>query len=255
MRRAPFLSRATSARASLARDHRVTNELAALRRGYKLALEKGLPATMPVVKLPNVRNARSAFFEAGDLAALLLLLPVKVRSVAFLAATGWRVSEALGLTWDAIDWDGQTLGLAAAETKGGEARPFPFGDAPDLQVLLEARWQTRRGVCVFHRDGKPIKDFRRAWARACKQAGLADRLVHDLRRTFAREMRRAGVSEGEIMRLAGWRSRSMFDRYNIIDEADLSRAVARRYGEVTVKSEPPAVPSESLSSSAPTTPL
>ena len=47
---------------------------------------------------------------------------------------------------------------------------------------------------------------------------------------FAREMRRAGVSEGEIMRLAGWRSRSMFDRHNISDEADLSRAVAKRYG-------------------------
>jgi integrase len=147
--------------------------------------------------------------------------------------------------------DAARIRLAAADTKGGEARVFPFGDAPDLQVLLEGRWAARRGVSVFHRYGRPIKNFRRAWARACKQAGLADRLVHDLRRTFAREMRRAGVSEGGIMRLAGWRSRSMFDRYNIIDEADLSRAVAR----ATVKSEPPAVPSDSLSSSAPTTPL
>ena len=79
--------------------------------------------------------------------------------------------------------------------------------------------------------------------------------MHDLRRTFAREMRRAGVSEGEIMRLAGWRSRSMFDRYNIIDEADLSRAVARRYGQVTSKSEAPASRSNALSSTAATTPL
>jgi hypothetical protein len=31
------------------------------------------------------------------------------------------------------------------------------------------------------------------------------------------------VSEGEIMKLCGWRTRSMFDRYNIIDEADLCR--------------------------------
>jgi len=34
------------------------------------------------------------------------------------------------------------------------------------------------------------------------------------------------VSEGEIMRLCGWETRSMFDRYNIIDEADLASAVA-----------------------------
>jgi hypothetical protein len=37
------------------------------------------------------------------------------------------------------------------------------------------------------------------------------------------------VSEGEIMRLCGWRTRAMFDRYNIIDEQDLARAVAKRF--------------------------
>ena len=46
----------------------------------------------------------------------------------------------------------------------------------------------------------------------------------------ARDFRRASVSEGEIMKLCGWRTRSMFDRYNIIDEADLARAVAKRFG-------------------------
>ncbi|HXQ27929.1 MAG TPA: hypothetical protein VN848_01570, partial [Gemmatimonadales bacterium] len=63
------------------------------------------------------------------------------------------MSEVLGLTWDAIDWGGQTMRLAAAETKGGEARLFPFADAPDLKALLQGRWQTRRGPLVFHRDG------------------------------------------------------------------------------------------------------
>jgi len=37
------------------------------------------------------------------------------------------------------------------------------------------------------------------------------------------------VSEGEIMKLCGWRTRSMFDRYNIIDEQDLAAAVAKRF--------------------------
>src|SRR6266568_2347729 len=61
---------------------------------------------------------------------------------------------------------------------------------------------------------------------------------HDLRRSAARDFRRAGVSEGEIMRACGWGTRSMFDRYNIIDEADLASAVAKRFnGKVTVKSE------------------
>ena len=54
-------------------------------------------------------------------------------------------------------------------------------------------------------------------------------LVHDLRRTAARDFRRQGVSEGEIMKLCGWKARSMFDRYDIIDEADLAAAVAKRF--------------------------
>ena len=59
--------------------------------------------------------------------------------------------------------------------------------------------------------------------------GFQGRLVHDLRRTAARDFRRRGVSEGEIMKLCGWKTRSMFDRYDIIDEADLAAAVAKRF--------------------------
>lgn len=76
--------------------------------------------------------------------------------------------------------------------------------------------------------------------------------MHDLRRTAAREFRRNGVSEGEIMRLCGWRTRSMFDRYNLIDEQDLAAAVAKRFanGKVRQRSEGTAAPAGPLSSSA-----
>ena len=94
---------------------------------------------------------------------------------------------------------------------------------------------------MFHRDGQPlgIGAIRSAWKRATKRAGLAGRLVHDLRRTAARDFRRAGVSEGEVMKLCGWETRSMFDRYNVIDEQDLARAVAKRFGndKLTASSE------------------
>src|SRR5712692_2461670 len=43
----------------------VNYELAAVRRAFRLAIEKGLLATMPVIKLPKVRDARSGFFEDG----------------------------------------------------------------------------------------------------------------------------------------------------------------------------------------------
>jgi len=88
---------------------------------------------------------------------------------------------------------------------------------------------------------------RSAWKRATKHAGLVGRLVHDLRRSAARDFRRAGVSEGVIMALCGWETRSMFDRYNIVDETDLAQAVGKRNGTPTARQEAAANPKGSLS--------
>lgn len=237
----------------------VCYEIRILGAAFGVAVDNELLAVRPVFKLPALRNARSGFFEDGDFAALLLELPVHVRPVVqFLRMTGWRKSEALGLTWDQVDWEGQVMRLHTTQTKGGDARVFPFGQASELKKLLEAQYAERDGLFVFQRRGARIKNFRRSWNRACRKAGSEGRLVHDLRRTAARDFRRRGVSEGEIMRLCGWKTRAMFDRYNIIDEADLAEAVAKRFqtkqrqtkGQITANSGTPTASGSPLSSSA-----
>src|SRR5207237_1105682 len=117
------------------------NELSALRRGYTLAIEKGLLATMPTFNLPRILNARSGFFTEGELAALLLELPPEVRDlVQFLAGTGWRREEGRLLQWSMVDMDSGIIRLEEARSKSGEPRTFPFGRAPALKTLLEKRW-------------------------------------------------------------------------------------------------------------------
>jgi integrase len=80
---------------------------------------------------------------------------------------------------------------------------------------------------VFHRSGEPIKFYRRSWLRACRDAGCPGRIPHDFRRTAVGNLVRAGVPERVAMMLTGHKTRSVFERYNVVSEADLGAGVAK----------------------------
>ena len=127
-----------------------------------------------------------------------------------------------------LDLGAGWLRLEPGETKDRKGRMFPL--TPRFRAVLEAQLARTRELerqtgqiipWFFHRGGHPIKSFRRAWLRACRNAGLAGRIPHDFRRTAVRNLERAGVPRSTAMEMVGHRTESIYRRYAIADEGML----------------------------------
>jgi len=219
-----------------ARNSTINRELAIIRRAYSLGIENGRILRRPKFSLLRERNARSGFFENHQIEAVIRHLDADLGPmIRFAFLTGWRTqSEIQPMTWSQVDFEGGTVRLDPNTTKNSEARTFPLtGELRALFATQRSRTvalQKELGVVipwVFHRQGHLIKDFRGAWKSACLKAGCPGRIVHDLRRTAVHNLVRAGVPERVAMQLTGHRTRTIFERYNIVSEGDLRTAVER----------------------------
>jgi integrase len=212
-------------------------EQALLGRMFTIAIKHGKLASKPVIERLYPNNARTGFFEREEFKVVCEKLPREiVPLVTFLYRTGWRVSEAMDLTWKQVDFNAKIVRLEVGTTKNRDGRTFPFGIFPELEELLEKQREEAANVQkatsrivehVFNRNGKQILDFKKSWKNAVKKAGIPGKMVHDFRRTAVRNLVRAGIPEHQAMKLTGHKTRSVFDRYDIVNERDLSEAVGK----------------------------
>ena len=213
-----------------AKNATINRELAALKRMLSLGAKQTPPKVdrVPYISTLHEGNVRTDFLEHEEYLALMEKLPEYLKPVVSFAYTyAWREGEILKLEWKNVDLKNRTIRLEPGTTKNDKGRTIFLND--EMLEMFKRLFAQRRidTPRVFLRDGKPIKDFRKAWLTACEDANLEGKMFHGLRRTAIRNLVRSGVTETVCMAISGHRTRSVFDRYNITSDRDLKEATLK----------------------------
>jgi integrase len=152
---------------------------------------------------------------------------------------GFRSSELTEMKVRKVNLNHRTITLAAGTTKNDDARIVVMTTAVH-DLISKCLAGKGKDDYVFTRGGEQVKDFRGAWWALCTKAGLGKfvkdedeklkwtgLIFHDLRRSAVRNMIRAGIPEVVAMKISGHKTRSVFDRYNIVSPDDFVRAAAK----------------------------
>jgi integrase len=241
-----------------AKNATINRELAALKRMFRLG-HQATPAKvqrMPAFPHLTENNVRKGFLDDTQYRTLVDSTELWFRALVECGRTyGWRVSELLNLKVSQVDLEQRVIRLEPGTTKNTDGREVFMTDAVHAMLLASVTGKKPEDHVFTRSDGKPVLSFRGTWERECTRAGVGKLvcahcgatatdtakcpqcgfkgtrytglIFHDLRRTAARNLRRAGIAETVIMKIGGWRTRSVFERYAIVSRSDIADAMRR----------------------------
>lgn len=174
--------------------------------------------------------AEPTFWTAGEIARIVAACrkPLHADLVLVLANTGIRISTALSMPWEWIDWSAGMIRIA--EGQDVKTRYVHAMNRVARDVLTRRRFAKGADPLVFPNEAKgggriPYDTANDAIGRAIKRAGVPHGTPHDLRHSYARLMIEAGVPVTTVQSQLGHTSLIMTMRYVRTKEEVAARIV------------------------------
>lgn len=176
--------------------------------------ERGLPLEKVKIKPYKYRPLKRPLISDQELQTLLKategikLGEILKDAISLMAYSGVRVSECMGMRWEAVDFSRKQLivGLDPNQTKAGKTRFVDFNS--NLENLLTSMAQRRNPTSPWlfpsdRREGEHYGSLRYSMETAVEKAGLPDEYTdfHLLRHYFISKAVMAGI---DYMTIAGW---------------------------------------------------
>jgi integrase len=213
----------------------INRELDCLHRMMVLGQRQSPPKVLHISHFPKLTedNVREGFCDYETYLCIRGAAPYHIQVATTIGFfTGLRKGEVLSLRWDKhMDMEAGCIRLERRQTKTKAPRVVYM--AGEFLAVMQKAKEVRDKMhpdCpwVVHYRGKPIREnFDHGWKALMKRLGLEGLLFHDLRRSGVRNLVRAGVPETVAMKISGHKTRSVFDRYNVVSEEDLKGAAER----------------------------
>jgi integrase len=199
----------------------VNQHLQLMRRLFNLGVEWQFldRNVLSRIKLLHVDNRRETFLTETQIEDLVEVIKTDDNRlvcmiILFLLSTGARVSEALNIQWEHIDFENALWKIPASNSKSKRIKHLPLSESALWALKSVKKKDDSPFVFASAVTGKAMTGIRRTWYKLRRKAGLPSSIrMHDLRHTFASRLVSAGESLYVVQQMLGHADPRTSQRY------------------------------------------
>lgn len=227
-----------------ASDPTIRRDLVPLRAMFNLARKEGKLglSDVPHFPMPKDSDPAGTYIEPAQFADIRKHLSAPLKEFFdFMYATGCRLGALQKITWGMLNEDCTQINLPGEIVKTRKPLLIVLAGSQLEPIAEELRQRKKEYRKKHFKNPEGVvfdsTNHRREWAKAVAKAKLGTWdaetqtrtgvRIHDCRCSAAINLLAAGVDEGLVLKIGGWKTRAMLDRYNVQHAGRLKAAMER----------------------------